>query len=88
MSATPRDTSAPVADVIDSAKVYSIRSLREQLGLGAAAVRSMRRKGLPVRRVGRASYVYGSDLISYIVESCPVVGPDGSLSHPGSCSSH
>lgn len=38
----------------------------DALGFGKAALREMRRNGLPVRRVGRRHFVLGKDLISHI----------------------
>ncbi len=48
---------------------YPLESLKKDYGLGVAALRTARRKGLIVRRIGRRSFVLGSDLLKYI-ETC------------------
>jgi len=53
--------------------IYTLEDVRAILGLGAAALRSARRKGLIVRRVGRRSFVLGRDLLAYVEEHGKVV---------------
>jgi hypothetical protein len=46
--------------------IYTLSALDQQLGLGKAALRKARREGLTVRRIGRKSYVIGSELIEWV----------------------
>lgn len=52
---------------------YSLEQVKARLGLGTAAIRTARRKGLIVRRVGRKSFVLGADLLEYIREHANIV---------------
>lgn len=52
--------------VIERGKVYPLPQFSEMSGLGARAIRSARRKGLRVRRVGRRGFVSGDDFIDYL----------------------
>lgn len=47
-------------------ELYTLDEIRQRLGLGVAAMRSARRQGLRVRRIGRRGFVLGKDLISYV----------------------
>ena len=51
---------------ISADKLYTLAAIKWRLGLGAAALRTARRAGLRVRRIGRRGYVLGRDLIDYI----------------------
>ena len=51
---------------------YPIEQLKP-FGIGTQALRTARRGGLPVRRLGRRSYVLGEDLIAYLKEHAKVV---------------
>ena len=46
--------------------LYALREIQERLGLGTAALRTARRSGLKVRRIGRRGFVLGEDLIQYV----------------------
>lgn len=46
--------------------MYTLEELRSRTGLGLAALRTARRSGLKVRRVGRRGYVLGKDLMAYV----------------------
>ena len=59
--------------IIESGKLYSIGALKEHY-IGTWALRSMRRNGLPIRRVGSRSWVSGSDLIQFIEQKGKLVG--------------
>lgn len=54
--------------------IYSLADVRRILDLGPAALRSARRRGLIVRRIGRKSFVLGCDLLSYVEQHGKVVG--------------
>lgn len=57
---------------IRSDAIYDLPSLKQK-GWGTAALRTARRNGLIVRRSGRKSWVFGSDLIDYLKNSATVV---------------
>lgn len=46
-------------------ELLPIAEVQTRLGIGKAAMRTMRKNGLAIRRVGRQSYVVGSDLIDF-----------------------
>ena len=54
-----------VSPEINDNACYPLSGL-EALGFGKKTLSLMRRKGLAVRRVGRRSYVFGSDLMTFI----------------------
>jgi len=45
--------------------MYTLAEIRRRLGLGIYAMREARRQGLPVRKIGRRSYVLGRDVLDY-----------------------
>ena len=51
---------------ISANELYTLEELRARLGLGAAALRTARRRGLKVRRIGRRGYVLGKDIMEYV----------------------
>jgi hypothetical protein len=51
---------------------YDLATVKK-LGLGTAALRTARRKGLIVRRIGRRSFVLGRDLLEYLDKHAAVV---------------
>ena len=51
--------------VIDANSLYTLDEVHQRLGLGKAALRTARRQGLVVKRIGRRGYVRGSDLLSW-----------------------
>ena len=59
--------------VIKADEAYSLAYVKQWLSLGTAALRTARRRGLKVRRVGRKSFVLGKDLMIYLEECCEVV---------------
>ena len=63
---------APEPAQILPIQVYSLADVRALLGVGRDGLRTARRKGLQVRRMGRKSFVIGADLVAYL-QSCPVV---------------
>lgn len=64
--------SAAEANPIMPGAAYPLAALRS-MGIGTAALRKMRRNGLRVLRVGRLSWVLGSDLIDYLATKAEVV---------------
>ena len=46
--------------------MYTLEEIQKRLGLGQAAMRTARRAGLKVRRIGRRGYVLGKDLLAYV----------------------
>lgn len=50
---------------------YDLDALKAK-GLGTAAIRTARYRGLKVRRFGRRSFVLGSDILKFIQDIPPV----------------
>ena len=46
-------------------ELYSPAEIKRRLGLGAHALRTARRQGLRVLRIGRNDFILGKDLIEY-----------------------
>lgn len=76
MYASGKDVGVLHADV-----AYSLAQVKSRFGLGTAALRTARRRGLLVRRVGRRSFVLGRDLITYLEQHATVVGAAGGERH-------
>lgn len=72
MANEPATPPAP-GGVISANAAYSLEQVKARLGLGTAALRTARRKGLLVRRVGRRSFVLGKDLLAYLEEHATIV---------------
>lgn len=70
--ASKRTATAAEAIPILPGAAYPLAALRE-MGIGTAALREMRKKGLKVVRVGRMSWILGSDLIDYLATKAEVV---------------
>ena len=51
---------------ISADRLYTLQEIENRLGLGRAAMRTARRQGLRVRRIGRRGYVLGRDMIDYV----------------------
>jgi len=51
---------------VSADEMLTLDAIKHRLGLGVHALRSARRNGLKVRRLGRRSYVLGKDLMDYI----------------------
>ena len=56
---------API-EVIETSKVYPLAEFQRVTGMGTAALREARKKGLIVRRVGLRSFVRGEDFDDYV----------------------
>lgn len=56
-----------VAGEISADSMYTLSEIRARLGLGTYALREARRRGLPVRKIGRRSYVLGKDILNFAV---------------------
>ncbi len=67
-----KEQSAP-GGVISADAAYSLEQVKFRLGLGTAALRTARRKGLVVRRIGRRSFVMGRDLLEFLDNCAKVV---------------
>jgi hypothetical protein len=59
--------------VIRADCAYDLQQVKARLGLGTAAIRTARRKGLTVRRVGRKSFILGADILAYIQDHANIV---------------
>jgi hypothetical protein len=51
---------------ISADQLLTLDAVQAELGLGVHAMRMARRRGLPVRYVGRKAFVLGRDLIAYV----------------------
>ena len=45
---------------------YTLKEFKRRLGIGDAAVRQMKREGLPLRKFGKAKYVMGEDWFEFV----------------------
>lgn len=63
---TSDDRSNPKQRIIESSSIYPLRDFQKMTGLGDAAMRAARRRGLHVVRVGRNKFVRGSDFYQYL----------------------
>lgn len=59
--------------VIRADAAYDLPQVKARVGIGTAALRTARRKGLKVRRLGRKSFVLGKDLLDYLENVAPIV---------------
>ncbi len=59
--------------VISADCAYDLAQVKNRLGLGPAAIRTARRKGLIVRRIGRKSFVMGRDILTYLDQHAVIV---------------
>ncbi len=62
------------AEVIETSKVYPLAEFKRVTGMGTAALREARRKGLIVRRVGLRSFIRGEDFDAYVRDHGKAVG--------------
>lgn len=46
--------------------VYRLDEIQSRLKLGTGALRAARRAGLPVKKIGRRSFILGSDVIAFL----------------------
>ncbi len=51
---------------VQSTVLYRADELKARMGWSDAALRSARRHGLPVRRLGKRAYILGEDVISFL----------------------
>jgi len=68
---------AKSAGFIESHCLYTIKEAGDRLGLGVAALRSARRKGLRVLRFGHRRYVHGATLIDWLNTVYSETNPPG-----------
>jgi hypothetical protein len=59
-------TAIASAGRIAADELYTLAEIKLRLGLGAAALRTARRRGLKVRKIGRRGFVLGKDVIAFI----------------------
>lgn len=53
--------------------IYPLSEFMRLTGLRTASIREMRRVGLIVRRIGRRSYIRGSDFLSWYEKQAEIV---------------
>jgi hypothetical protein len=51
---------------ISADELYTLEEIQARLGLGTAALRTARRQGLTVRRIGRRGYLLGRDVMKFV----------------------
>lgn len=61
--------------VIRADECYPLPVFKKLTGMGAAALREARRKGLPVRRIGLRAFVLGRDFMEFVENHGKLVGP-------------
>ncbi|QEG35269.1 hypothetical protein [Bythopirellula goksoeyrii] len=63
------DKSQYFEGVIHADAVYTLEEVKKRMRLGAAALRTARRHGLKVHRVGSRNYIIGKEFIDYISQT-------------------
>jgi hypothetical protein len=63
-----------IAGEIHADSMYTLSEIHARLGLGTYALRQARKQGLPVRKIGRRSFVLGKDLLSFVAGGRQGVG--------------
>lgn len=58
---------------INSGSLYTIDELNDRLGLGKAALRTARREGLIIKKIGRRSYCTGQAILDWFEHSAKKV---------------
>lgn len=77
--------------VILADAAYTVRELRLRLGIGAWAWRTLRQRGLKIRKIGKQRLVLGEDVIMFIkslnIEDAPrnPLGPTSPTRSGGGC---
>lgn len=66
---------------IEADKAYPLPVFSEISGLNKSAMRSARRGGLVVRRLGNRGFVEGAEFLRYLRECGKVVEADGGVSN-------
>lgn len=51
--------------VVSGGELYTLSQIKVRLGVSDAAMRQLRRKGLPIIRVGRRGYASGKQVIEF-----------------------
>ena len=64
---------AATLEPIQAGTIYPLEIIKARLGLGVWALRTARRKGLKIRRLGRRSLVLGKDVLAYLEEHAKLV---------------
>jgi len=59
-------TPARTEQTVREDEIVPLAELDVRLGLGPSAIRTARRQGLKVRRIGRRKFVLGRDLIAFL----------------------
>jgi len=52
--------------VISRLELYTIRQLKQRLGISDSSIRELRKMGLPVIRIGRTAYISGRQVILFL----------------------
>ena len=58
----------PRPQAIAAEAIYSLNEVKLRLGIGDATLRKARREGLPVHRFGKCGFIYGTELINFLIK--------------------
>ena len=61
-----KSTAQQLPGVISADEIYSLGEFKARMKMGAHAVRQARRRGLPIKMVGRNAYVCGADWLEFV----------------------
>ncbi len=78
MSDAPRKNLDRRIGSISAHELYSLEAVESRLGLGAWALRQMRRRGLRVLRCGGRGYILGADIIAHLTGEVGCRSPNDS----------
>ena len=67
----------PPVGVLTPGELLTLAAFKSRMALTDSAVRSMRRDGLPVLRVGKRHFVNADDAIEHIKAKSRLVGSNG-----------
>lgn len=70
-------TTPPPRGSVRADEVLPLEVLRQRFRIGNKSVASMRRAGLPIRRLGRQGFVLGADVLEFFGR-LPADGEEGS----------
>ncbi len=62
-------SSTDSAGIVRPDEMYTLHELKRRLGMSDSALRAARRKGLRVFYVHKRGFIFGKDLIDYILHS-------------------
>lgn len=70
------DVEADTVGVISAGEAYSLPVFKSRTGQSDTAIRTARRKGLPIRYSGNRAYILGADWLAFLAgQSTEAPGP-------------